>query len=521
MANRIIMFILLSVSLFAQSSYKNITADEIKLNGKSIINYNNGLEGDNAKLFYYGGGVNIQFSLSPDGDVYVGDSLYVVNGIRSGLIKSTSTIDGLAYIVNGSVGINGQVLVSNGITGAVWGTAVTDTSVILTKSNTQVAYGEKYWMGAQHFAGDLLSTYIIRNPSSSLDLRAGNGTTGQDIVLGYGTGYGANVIFYNGSTTAKFVSYANGNAYIAGNMQVVGDVSADNITGDFIYLDTASVNKAVIGNLWISSSIKGTGGIDLRPASGNSVTFNYGNSGPGADVIFYDGTTAIGSVSEAGALYMASTGSFGGAVTIPADAYGSGWNGKQEAAPKDAVYDAIQGLSFTPTFSSLTGGTNTSAAMVVGTGASLSFTGTGSINASQYQGVTSVSGTEFGYLDGVTSAIQTQLNSKMGGTNPTASGILYFSGQAEIRAAAGQSVAFNYNQGADALYMYGGGTSVRFSVVNGVGYFADAAGTRANLGAAAASHTHAITEITNLRSELDAMWTEIHCLNTELGNPCE
>lgn len=66
----------------------------------------------------------------------------------------------------------------------------------------------------------------------------------------------------------------------------------------------------------------------------------------------------------------------------------------------------------TPTFDIIGTGTNTSATMTVGTGASLSYSGSGVVNASQYQGVTSVSGTEFGYLDGVTSSIQTQLNAK-------------------------------------------------------------------------------------------------------------
>lgn len=61
-------------------------------------------------------------------------------------------------------------------------------------------------------------------------------------------------------------------------------------------------------------------------------------------------------------------------------------------------------------FSGVTGGTNTGAAMVVGTGASLGFTGTGTINANQYNGVSSVTGAEFGFVHGVTSAIQTQLN---------------------------------------------------------------------------------------------------------------
>jgi len=66
----------------------------------------------------------------------------------------------------------------------------------------------------------------------------------------------------------------------------------------------------------------------------------------------------------------------------------------------------------TPSFDSITTGTNTTATMTVGAGGTLTYTSTGVVNASQFQGVTTVDSTEFGYLDGVTSAIQTQLNGK-------------------------------------------------------------------------------------------------------------
>jgi len=63
-------------------------------------------------------------------------------------------------------------------------------------------------------------------------------------------------------------------------------------------------------------------------------------------------------------------------------------------------------------FGSLLSGTNTSATMGVGSGATLKYDGTGVVNANQFKGITSVDATEFGYLDGVTSPIQTQLNNK-------------------------------------------------------------------------------------------------------------
>jgi hypothetical protein len=304
------------------------------------------------------------------------------------------------------------------------------------------------------------------------------------------------IVTFDGSTHE---SIFNGNIVLGGN-----DISGDDFAFDDGIADAVTFNSATIGRLNMTSWISSAADIDIRPASGYNVVFNWQNSG--GDIIQYNNTTMVAKIEETGAIWSASTGSFGGAVTIPADAYGSGWNGKQEAAPKDAVYDKIESLSFTPAFSALTGGTNTTAAMVVGSGASLSYTGTGSINASQYQGNTTVSATEFGYLDGVTSAIQTQINSKAGTSNPLFSGVMSFSAQADIRAAAGQSVALNYSQGADALYFYGGGTGVRFSVVNGAGYLAstmDATGYKvsgtayklANWGTASATAVSSFTAV--------------------------
>ena len=64
-------------------------------------------------------------------------------------------------------------------------------------------------------------------------------------------------------------------------------------------------------------------------------------------------------------------------------------------------------------FGGITSGTNNIAAMIAGTGASITYSGTGTINASGYQGQSTTTGTELGYIHGVTSAIQTQLDSKI------------------------------------------------------------------------------------------------------------
>ena len=80
--------------------------------------------------------------------------------------------------------------------------------------------------------------------------------------------------------------------------------------------------------------------------------------------------------------------------------------------PTTRTLSALGGEGGSNAFSDILTGTNTTATMTVGTGATVSYSGTGTINASQYRGVSLVDSTEFGYLDGVTSPLQAQLNGK-------------------------------------------------------------------------------------------------------------
>ena len=86
-------------------------------------------------------------------------------------------------------------------------------------------------------------------------------------------------------------------------------------------------------------------------------------------------TTVVGSGNTNGGVYIDSNGQFhatatGGAGTLC-------WTSANGGAP---VWGACSGSAATA-FSALTGSTNTSAAMVIGSGASLTYTGTGTINA--------------------------------------------------------------------------------------------------------------------------------------------
>lgn len=70
------------------------------------------------------------------------------------------------------------------------------------------------------------------------------------------------------------------------------------------------------------------------------------------------------------------------------------------------------GAAGSAAFNTLTGGTNAGQALVIGNGSTLDVAGTGTINATSYKGITTPTATEFGYLSGVTSAIQTQFGAR-------------------------------------------------------------------------------------------------------------
>lgn len=82
------------------------------------------------------------------------------------------------------------------------------------------------------------------------------------------------------------------------------------------------------------------------------------------------------------------------------------WNGTAWTCATDAA--GAGGTN--PTFDNVQSGTNTSSTLTVGTGGTLTFSGSGIVNASQYHSVTAIDNNEFYYLDGVTSNLQGQLD---------------------------------------------------------------------------------------------------------------
>ncbi len=87
-------------------------------------------------------------------------------------------------------------------------------------------------------------------------------------------------------------------------------------------------------------------------------------------------------------------------------------------------------------FDAIGSGTNVLSTMTCGTGCAVTSSGSGVVNANQYKGSSTVTSTEFGYLSGATSALQTQLNSKLSGNQTiTLSGDVSGSGTTSIATA--------------------------------------------------------------------------------------
>lgn len=106
----------------------------------------------------------------------------------------------------------------------------------------------------------------------------------------------------------------------------------------------------------------------------------------------------------------------------------------------------------TPTFDTVGNGTNVTATMTVGTGATITYSGSGIINATRFLGVTAVDATEFGYLDGVTSAIQTQLAAKLTDPLTTRGDVMTRGASASQRVALGAVRKVLYSDGTDTLW---------------------------------------------------------------------
>lgn len=208
--------------------------------------------------------------------------------------------------------------------------------------------------------------------------------------------------------------------------QSVLAATADDTPGAITITESTLVGRAPSGNV---AAIGLAAGLTITEAGNLTIgTLNQNTTGTAANVsgtpALPDGTTATKQAKSDNSSKLATT-SFvmsqtntatsAGIVATGAGQVNKVWKTDADGVPGWAD-DATGG---TPTFDTIGNGTNVTATMTVGAGATLTYSTTGIVNASRFQGVTAVDATEFGYLDGVTSAIQTQLGTKAPSTSPT------------------------------------------------------------------------------------------------------
>ena len=206
----------------------------------------------------------------------------------------------------------------------------------------------------------------------------------------------------------------------------------DFISGSYIEAYVYTTGTPGVGDVPVGIKLYGTtgGGVDVRPEGQVIVGINpstyldstltiqnttatshlalrYDSSNYATAVVSATGVTTFNAVGS-GAKFV-----FSDNVEVPDEAYGVSWNGSTAVPTKNALYDKIEALSGLSdgdkgdiTVSS--SGTVWTIDNGVVSDAKL---GTG-INANKIADGT-VDNTEFQYLNGVTSAIQTQLNAKM------------------------------------------------------------------------------------------------------------
>ncbi len=168
-----------------------------------------------------------------------------------------------------------------------------------------------------------------------------------------------NYQYYSGSTPAlKFQIDTLGAIRLPyyGSGLLQSDASGNVSTSTAYMPKSAGVSNPFTGPVYANSDIVFNNSAYIYSESGGSGL----RSG-----IFFDGTAASLKSYTNGVLRytQGSTGlntwtgggEFGGDVIVPDESYGSGWNGSLEAPTKNAVYDAIQSGTYTPTF---TNGTN-------------------------------------------------------------------------------------------------------------------------------------------------------------------
>lgn len=208
--------------------------------------------------------------------------------------------------------------------------------------------------------------------------------------------------------TTRFSVDALGNTYVGDNLNVAGNIATggtdrltstgalENITGysqtsgNFVVSqnpgDFASITKKITQGSALSDVLTITLDERGKPTTANSdystlVLNRYDGNGAAMALKVANGNAQFNGQLRLGNFSTLPTAIGGGSIIYnSSDNQVYFWNGSSWVPV---------GTASTVPFSGITSSTNTTAAMVVGSGASLSFTGTGTINASSLNGLTS------------------------------------------------------------------------------------------------------------------------------------
>ena len=333
-----------------------------------------------------------QIALDPTNDLlyYVNESNVIVSTSLSWVKNSSNISTAQNVVIDGDLTVSGSTVTVNAET-----LLIEDNIIVL---NTGVTGAPTINAGIEVERGTSTNVQIRWNESTDKWQYTNDGTTFYNIV-GEGTSITANV---TGDLTGNVTGNVSGN--VTGNLSgnVTGNVSGSvtgNVTGNLSGNVTGDVTGNVSGNAGTATKLTTARIIELTGPVTGSASFD-GSSNVSITTSLTSESTTIGNLSDV-TIASAANGDFlryngsvwiNDAVNLSTDTIGEYVAFLN--AGSGVFISNNEGEGATPTIS---------IGQSIGTGDSPTFAGLT---------VGNVSNTEIGYLDGVTSAIQTQLDNK-------------------------------------------------------------------------------------------------------------